>query len=519
MKKILLLLLAFINISVAISQVKISAMPTATGNGVGVWIPVLQGGVNKKMLLDSVAKIKDVYVRNDSIFINKNNVEVFLYKNNSAEGIDSVTVAAGFVVDTLKQWNSGTATTAGYIDKSYQLASGGIVTWSGSGLTYNISPAVYYIDQVRYTSASQTVTLTAADPTNPRIDVFALDNTGTFLAIPGTPAATPVEPQIDPATQFYRAFAQINANDTIPTGVTIETIYDENTGAPEWTGTTTGMTANFANTTAPSHLTKHVSTASWASTNTMVFTRSASTTANSFSTLTFRIRLLGTVAGNANISMQFLNGASVISSSVVLGSTHGFSKSVVGAYQAVTVQMSAFSLSSFSADKLRFTFSGTNSTGFYIDYIQWQGGVVNAGGTGTVAAGLANRLAYYNAAGTTISPLAAIIANRALVSDGNGLPTHSVVSATELGYLNGATSNIQTQINSISGGGTTSYQTQTASGSTAFTFTSVPASYNDYIIFRNGSSIRPTTDYTTSGNIITILTIEVGDIVRFQRIK
>jgi len=69
------------------------------------------------------------------------------------------------------------------------------------------------------------------------------------------------------------------------------------------------------------------------------------------------------------------------------------------------------------------------------------------------------------------------------------------------------------------GGGTTSYQTETASGATTFTFTSVPSSYDDYIIFVNGAAIRPTTDYTTSGNIVTISTIVSGDVVRFQRVK
>jgi len=67
--------------------------------------------------------------------------------------------------------------------------------------------------------------------------------------------------------------------------------------------------------------------------------------------------------------------------------------------------------------------------------------------------------------------------------------------------------------------GTTTYQIQTASGGTTFTFTSVPASYSDYIIFVNGSKIRSTTDYTTSGNVITISTIISGDTVEYQRIK
>lgn len=69
------------------------------------------------------------------------------------------------------------------------------------------------------------------------------------------------------------------------------------------------------------------------------------------------------------------------------------------------------------------------------------------------------------------------------------------------------------------GGGTTSYQVLTYSGSTSFTFTSVPASYNDYIVFVNGVAIMPTTDYTTSGNVITVPSVVTGDIVRINRIK
>lgn len=65
----------------------------------------------------------------------------------------------------------------------------------------------------------------------------------------------------------------------------------------------------------------------------------------------------------------------------------------------------------------------------------------------------------------------------------------------------------------------TSYQTLTASGSTSFTFTLVPASFNDYLIFVNGVLIIPTTDYTTSGNVVTIPGIITGDKVVFRRIK
>lgn len=61
-------------------------------------------------------------------------------------------------------------------------------------------------------------------------------------------------------------------------------------------------------------------------------------------------------------------------------------------------------------------------------------------GVGTV-----NRLAYFTAA-QVIDDAAAITAARALISDANGIPTHSTTTSTELGYVSGVTSAIQTQI-------------------------------------------------------------------------
>lgn len=63
-----------------------------------------------------------------------------------------------------------------------------------------------------------------------------------------------------------------------------------------------------------------------------------------------------------------------------------------------------------------------------------------------LAAGSANRLVVNNASGV-MSDAAAITADRALISDTNGIPTHSAVTATELGYVSGVTSGIQGQLN------------------------------------------------------------------------
>jgi hypothetical protein len=65
-----------------------------------------------------------------------------------------------------------------------------------------------------------------------------------------------------------------------------------------------------------------------------------------------------------------------------------------------------------------------------------------------LASGSAWRVLINNASGV-MDEAAAITANRALISDTNGIPTHSITTATELSYVNGVTGPIQSQINSI----------------------------------------------------------------------
>lgn len=68
------------------------------------------------------------------------------------------------------------------------------------------------------------------------------------------------------------------------------------------------------------------------------------------------------------------------------------------------------------------------------------------GGTNSNAALNNNRI--MKSLGDAIVEAAAITASRALISDANGIPTHSSVTSTELGYVSGVTSSIQTQIDS-----------------------------------------------------------------------
>jgi len=115
-----------------------------------------------------------------------------------------------------------------------------------------------------------------------------------------------------------------------------------------------------------------------------------------------------------------------------------------------------------------------------------------------MANGTANRLVVNSATGA-MTDAAAITASRALVSDANGIPTHSTVTSTELEYLSGVTSNLQTQLNNSGNvdvliaaldinwsAGTTFYKD--ISVSSTFTFSNVTAGKTITVVINNTSA-------------------------------
>lgn len=73
-------------------------------------------------------------------------------------------------------------------------------------------------------------------------------------------------------------------------------------------------------------------------------------------------------------------------------------------------------------------------------------GIVAVANGGTNSSTALNNNRVIKSSGGAIVEAAAITANRALVSDTNGIPTQSVTTDTELSYVSGATSSLQTQI-------------------------------------------------------------------------
>jgi hypothetical protein len=95
---------------------------------------------------------------------------------------------------------------------------------------------------------------------------------------------------------------------------------------------------------------------------------------------------------------------------------------------------------------------------------------ISKGGTNSSTA-LNNNRIMRSTTGAIVEA-AAITAARALISDADGIPTHSSVTSTELGYVSGVTSSIQTQLNDLG-------QVSKVAGETLST--------NDYVYISSGT--------------------------------
>jgi len=89
------------------SQVKISAMPTATNNGSGAYIPIVQSGINKKLLADSLVRLAQT-----------NKILGYLLKKDTLGGIERISVDS-VKLDSLLATISGGAGSIEYLTQGY----------------------------------------------------------------------------------------------------------------------------------------------------------------------------------------------------------------------------------------------------------------------------------------------------------------------------------------------------------------------------------------------------------------
>jgi hypothetical protein len=157
-------------------------------------------------------------------------------------------------------------------------------------------------------------------------------------------------------------------------------------------------------------------------------------------------------------------------------------------------------------------------------------GNVTAIGTGAISNTMLANSAVALLSGTnsgdnaTNTQYSGLVTNATHTGDATGATVLTLATVnSNVGTFNSLTVNAKglvTAASNVASGGTTDYQTQTATAAqTAFTFTSVPASYNDYWLDINGAVIQQSY-YTTSGNIITFTSaLTAADKVQFHRTK
>jgi len=300
------------------------------------------------------------------------------------------------------------------------LVSGATIAWQ-SDLVYRVGAASYYLSGTLTASAEQDVTLTAADPSNDRIDVLVLDSAGTLSAVAGTAAADPAEPSVDPSVYLRLGIVLVEAGSTEPS-ITQTDIYLDNA---EWTAAASAGTINPDSTSNPRSGTKDIEGTAVAANTYVTLTKPAAGTVDlgTQNTLVFYVRVKAAFPTNKAFRLGWYSGTALRGVNVTVGNGQfGFNSQSTGSYQQIVVPISAFNVPQANlVTTLRITVIGSGaSVGWYIDDI-----VLNSGAT----------------------TIPSLTASRAVVTDVSGQVTASTTTAAEIGYVSGVTSAIQTQLN------------------------------------------------------------------------
>lgn len=255
-----------------------------------------------------------------------------------------------------------------------------------TGLSFTIGACSYTISGNSYTTSTTNKTLSAADPSNPRIDVIGVDNTSSVFVLAGTPNANPVQPTIDPSTQLALTFVLVPAGGTAPSNSSQTLLYDENT---EWT-CTPSANINCASTSNPYHGTKDIEATSAVLNNNFTLVKPASGTVNlsTINSLVFYLRSkaqwpTGTSGANAAryISLWWQNGSTQVGNQVVIrDGAFGFSSAVTTNYQQISIPIGLFGTGSNLVTTLKANISGPSGSatiGWYIDEVTLQAGTTS----------------------------------------------------------------------------------------------------------------------------------------------
>lgn len=270
---------------------------------------------------------------------------------------DLATLAAG-------QGGGGTPGATGTFLKS------GCGSANTTGLTYAVSACDYVIQGVEYSSPATTVTLDAADGSNPRVDNIVVNTTPVAAKVSGTAAANPSEPSTDPSTQIKLVSVTVAAGATTPTGLSNENAYLENT---EWTGTY-GTGWSGTDTANPHAGTKDIKGTALSAGNTVRLVRSATINPNTYQQLNLWVAPVTWNSGRSLVlTFRDANQVQIGSAVTITNGSFGFARTNT-AYQLIVIPTSKFAVPADTLIKeLRINPQGTGGTfTTYIDDVVLQ---------------------------------------------------------------------------------------------------------------------------------------------------
>ncbi len=260
---------------------------------------------------------------------------------------------------------------------SYVISGTGV--WSGTGLIMDISDTVYKILGVSYAGTAGQLTHDPADATFPRIDTIYLDDAGNKGILTGVPAAAAVKPQVDPATQVELRTVLIPAGATTPGGISDQTFYNNGTEATNAsdiagidffypTNPISGAESTYAPTFSPA---KYIS-----------FRKASLYNATDSAFIVFNLRLSVAWTTSQFLSLFLYNNTVATTNAFnIISGANGFTRTVVGTWQTITIPISALALLADPFDKIYFRTNGTSASPFQIDNVRIQTGSYT-GGTG-----------------------------------------------------------------------------------------------------------------------------------------
>ena len=260
---------------------------------------------------------------------------------------------------------------------SQLISGGGVALAPGGGFDITVSAATYSILGDLYASPMTDLTLAASDPTNPRIDVVAVNTSGAAVIITGTPAATPAKPDVDPSTQLELTFFLVQAAST-DLDVDVVDVYLNNA---EWTTTQSGGTINVASTNNPYSGSVCIEGTSVTTNNYVQFVKPAAGTFDMADSdnLVFYIRSKAAWANNRLMTISVRDGSGQLGSAVTFDQgLFGFNSSQTTTYQQIIIPTALFAANGQAATTIRMTVGGSGGTiGWYIDDVTLQGGVAS----------------------------------------------------------------------------------------------------------------------------------------------